>query len=70
MNEMRNELLTILNMEKNAEEKIDRTFYLEMLLERFEYDIERQLKDLEDKKRELEDNKKTLECVRKELGVK
>ncbi len=65
MNEIRNELLTILNMEKNGEG--NRKFYLELLLERFEYDIKRQLEDIEYKQKELQDNLKTLEFVRKEL---
>lgn len=67
MNEIRNELLTILNMEKNGDD--DKQFYLKLLLERFEYDIKDQLKDLKYKQEELENNLETLEYVRKELGI-
>ena len=68
MNEIRNELLLILQIskEKNEKDKILRT---EWLLERFEDDIKKQLKDIEYKKKELENNLKTLEYVKKELGV-
>lgn len=65
MNEIRNELLTILNMEKNGED--DRKFYVDLLLERFEFDIKRQLEDLQNKEQELKGNLETLECVRSEL---
>lgn len=68
MNEIRNELLTILNLIKNGED--DRQFYIKLLLERFEYDIKDQLKNLEYKKQELEGNLQTLEYVRKEIGIK
>lgn len=67
-NEIRNELLTLLNMEKNGEE--DRKFYLQLLLERFEYDIERKEEELKRKQAELKENKEVLEHVRKELGIK
>lgn len=65
MNEMRNELLLIRNMELGKKE--DRNFYLENILERFQYDIERQLEDLKYKKQELESNLKIVEQLKKEL---
>lgn len=69
MNEIRNELLLLLNMEKETKEE-DKKFKLEWLLERFQYDIEKQLQDIEYKKQELENNLKTLEFVKKELNIK
>lgn len=68
MNEIRNELLTILNMQKNGED--NRKFYLELLLERFQFDIEKQLEDIKYKQQELESNLETLKYIRKELGIK
>ena len=65
MNEMRNELLLIRNMELGKKE--DRNFYLENILERFQYDIERQLEDLKYKRQELESNLKIVEQLKKEL---
>ena len=66
MNEIRNELLTILSLEKNN----NRSFYLELLLERFEYDLDDKEKDLEYKLKEVRENKETLKFVRQELGIK
>lgn len=66
MNEIRNELLEILQMEKETNEK-DKKLRLELLLERFEYDIKDKLEDLERNKEELEGNLRTLEYVKKEL---
>ena len=66
MNEIRNELLTILSLEKNN----NRSFYLELLLERFEYDLDDKEKDLEYKLQEVRNNKETLKFVRQELGIK
>lgn len=68
MNEIRNELLTILNLTKNDED--DRQFYTKLLLERFEYDIKRQLEDIKSKEKELISNLETLNYVRKELNIK
>ena len=68
MNEMRNELLNLLHYIKSPEDI--KQIRLEMLLDRFEYDIKDQLNDIEHKKRELEDNLETLQYVRKELGIK
>lgn len=65
-NEMRNELLGILSLMKSE----DKNFKVEMLLERFEYDIQDQLKELKRKENELNENLKLLEHVRKELGIK
>jgi len=69
MNEIRNELLTIMHMEliKNKE---DRQLQLSMLLERFEIDIKRQLEDIQYKEKELLDNLETLKYVREKLEVK
>ena len=69
INEIRNELLMIAQMEKQTNEE-DRKLRLEWLLERFENDIKDQLKDLYYKKQELDNNLETLEYVRKELGLK
>ena len=68
MNEIRNELLTILNLQKNGEE--EREFYTALLLERFKYDIKAQLEEVNRKKKELEDNLETLNMVKKELNIK
>ena len=73
MNEMRNELLLIKNMMIRCDTetgKENQQLDLSMLLERFQYDIERQLEDIDHKKKELENNLKLLESVRKDLGVK
>ena len=61
--EIRNELLRILHLMKSE----DKDFELELLLERFEIDIKRQLEDLQNKEKELNDNLQTLEFVRNEL---
>jgi len=66
MNEIRNELLLLLSY---ATKEDDKQFYLEQVLERFEYDITRKLEDLDYKKKELEGNLETLKYVRKELGI-
>lgn len=65
MNEIRNELLNIYNYAK-ADDK-DKDLRLDMLLERFEIDIKRQLEDLHNKEQELKSNLETLEYVRNEL---
>lgn len=65
-NEMRNELLGILSLMKSE----DKEFKLEMLLDRFEYDLDDQLKELKRKEAELKENLELLEFVRKELGIK
>ena len=62
-NEIRNELLGILNLVKSDNKK----FELSYLLERFEYDIKGQLEDLEYKKKQLEENLQVLDYVRKEI---
>ena len=66
MNEIRNELLGLLSYVNSKEE--DKKIMLDMVLDRFEYDIKDQLKDIEYKKQELENNLKTLEYVRNELS--
>lgn len=68
MNEMRNELLMIMQIEKEENAK-DKKLRVKWLLERFEDDIKTQLKDIEYKKEQLESNLETLEYIRKELGV-
>lgn len=64
MNEIRNELLTLLNLTKTNDKK----FYTELLLERFEIDIKRQLEDIQYKEEQLKDNLETLKYVREELN--
>ncbi len=65
INEIRNELLIIRSLQLGKEE--DKKIYLEQLLDRFQYDIERQLEDLKYKEKELKENLETLEYVRKEI---
>jgi len=67
MNEIRNELLTILSLIKNGEK--DKNYNLNYLLERFEYDIKDQLEETQRKEQELLDNLGTLQYVKKELGM-
>ncbi len=67
MNEIRNELLTILSLIKNGEK--DKNYNLNYLLERFEYDIKDQLEETQRKEQELLDNLVTLQYVKKELGM-
>lgn len=73
MNEIRNELLLILQIMKrntnDENEKEQQECDLYQLLQRFEYDIKDKLRHLEYEKEDLENNLKTLEYVRKELGV-
>lgn len=69
MNEIRNELLILLQLAKATDEK-DKKFQLEWLLERFENDIKRQLDDLKYKINELERNLETLNYVKQELNIK
>ena len=73
MNEIRNELLYILAMMKrdttDENGKENQQLDLEQLLERFEYDIKKQLKDIEYKEEELKNNLETLYYVRKELNI-
>lgn len=64
MNEIRNELLTLLNLTKTDDKKL----YTELLLERFEIDIKRQLEDIQYKEEQLKDNLETLKYVREELN--
>lgn len=66
MNEIRNELLMILQMEKQTDDK-ERKLRAEWLLERFENDIKDQLKEIDYKKQQLEDNLEVLNYVREEL---
>lgn len=66
MNEIRNELLTILSLIKNGEK--DKNYNLNYLLERFEYDIKGQLEETKRKEKELQSNLQTLEFVKKELS--
>jgi len=68
MNEIRNELLILLQLAKATDEK-DKKFQLEWLLERFENDIKRQLDDLKYKTNELERNLETLNYVKQELNI-
>lgn len=66
MNEIRNELLLLLDVGK-AKDENDRDFKIEWLLDKFESDIRRQLEDIRYKEKELEGNLKTLDYVRNEL---
>ena len=66
MNEIRNELLTILSLIKNGEK--DKEYNINYLLERFEYDIKGQLDETKRKEKELQENLQTLEFVKKELS--
>lgn len=68
MNEIRNELLLILQAEKENNEK-DHALKIEWLLERFQYDLEDQLKDLQYKENEIKNNLNVLKYVRKELKI-
>ena len=67
MNEIRNELLLLLSYATKDENK---EFYLREILERFQYDIERQLEDLSYKEKELKQNLELVNYVRKELNIK
>ena len=69
VNETRNELLMILQMEKQDDDK-ERKLRLKWLLERYENDIKEQLKDLYYKKQQLDSNLEVLEYVKKELEIK
>ena len=64
ISEIRNELLCILAL---LQDDKDKDFKANMLLERFEYDIKRQLEDLECKKNELKNNLELLNYVKEEL---
>ena len=66
ISEIRNELLGILSLMKSE----DKQFKVEMLLERFEIDINNQLEEIKSKEATLKENLKTLEYVKKELGIK
>lgn len=68
-NEIRNELLTIMYMAKEGVKKENET-RLDYLLERFEYDLERQLKDKQNEIIEIQNNIDLLAYVRKELNIK
>jgi hypothetical protein len=65
-NEIRNELLMLLQMEKQTDKK-ERKLRLEWLLERFEYDIKDKLKELYYQKQQLDNNLEVLEYVKEEL---
>lgn len=65
VNEIRNELLTILAMNKHEEK--DKDFYLKELLNRFEYDINDKLEEYENEIKVLKSNLELLEHVRNEL---
>jgi vacuolar-type H+-ATPase subunit E/Vma4 len=66
INEIRNELLLILDLEKENEQE-DKDFKIDWLLERFESDIKRQLEDTISKENELKNNLELLEYVRGEI---
>lgn len=63
---MRNELLQLISLLKDSDKQVEK----EILLQQFEYEIDRQLEDLEHKKEQLLSDKKTLEYVKERLGVK
>lgn len=69
MNEIRNELLLILQTAQETNEH-DKQFRLEWLLERFECDIKKQLEDIRYKEKELTSNLETLNYVREQLNIK
>lgn len=66
MNEIRNELLLILQTAQETNEH-DKRLRLEWLLERFECDIKKQLEDIQYKEKELTSNLETLNYVREQL---
>lgn len=65
-NEMRNELLLILNIVQ-SKTKEDKKLHLDWLLERFEEDIKSQLEDLEYEQNELKHNLEVLNYVKEEI---
>lgn len=67
MSETRNELLGLLSYVKNTDNK---DFYLQMLLERFYYDLKRKQEDLESELAEVKSDMEVLEYVKKELNIK
>lgn len=69
MNEIRNELLLILQTAQETNEH-DKQLRLEWLLERFECDINKQLEDLKYKENELKSNLETLNYVKQQLNIK
>lgn len=69
MNEIRNELLLILQTAQETNEH-DKQLNLEWLLERFECDIKKQLEDLRHKENELKSNFETLQYVKQQLNIK
>ena len=68
MNEIRNELLLILQTAKETNGH-DKQLRLEWLLERFECDIKKQLEDIQYKENELKSNLETLNYVREQLKI-
>jgi hypothetical protein len=69
MDEIRNELLLILQAEKETNQE-DHKLKIEWLLERFQYQIEEELKEVKYKEEKLNNNLKVLEYVKKELNIK
>lgn len=67
INETRNELLTLINVAKYRKDDENSKFYINLLLERFEYDLKDKLKDLEYETQQVKDNLKTLEYVKEEI---
>jgi hypothetical protein len=70
MDEIRNELLNIRNYALAKEE--EKRAWLEILLERFEIDLERKKEDLENELKHVNDNLELLELVKNQIeeGVK
>ncbi len=64
INETREQLLTILHLAKNEERA---RFYISLLLERFEYDLERKEKDLKRQLQKNNENMELLEYVKNEI---
>lgn len=71
MNEIRNELLTIMYIIKNVKESNDPRFKnnVDYLLDRFEHDIESKMKDAQYIINQCNENKEILDHVRKELEL-
>ena len=70
MDETRNELLHILKQGKNNfENEKMRLLNIDMLLDRFKYDLEDQLQHLEYKNQDLKENLKLIEEIKKELKL-
>ena len=68
MNEIRNELLNILNMVKEKDQK-QKDFQIDWLLENFKNDLEDKQKDLEYRLQEVKSNLETLKYVKEAIEI-